>query len=321
MSDEVHNRQKRKWPRIVLLSMGSLSVIGLLLYACWLHPQYWIEGYMEREISQGNIHQAICGKNYKEIYQDAPLALVMPYIDRAMEYGYYDEAAGFINHFLRQNSNELTEYESEKLQAYQTLIARGTKTEVNYKQMLVDRERSPYTVPDEKIVEKLNALLLDSDYDPSLLYQEMADMTDQDDQKIIYLEEAYRCDPNNMEAACQAAGLSWTNGYMTKARELLESAYQRQKDNFEVVRNLAMLELLDGNADKGYEYAKKAYDISPDGDYAADIYYIAMLESGRLEKTRENIYNIQFRYPYIRVDLIGHYIEGKTELKDIFTYE
>lgn len=320
-------KSKKKWWKLLVLSIGILVALIALLYfyTNLLTPQWWENNRAlreaEKKISEGYAEDAMTALD-NQMWRNSPSSLIaLKYIDLAMEYGHENEAIGdIITYLYAQEKYGLTDVDCDKLEFYKAQFERMRNTEDKIMELLAGRSELTYNEAKD-IIAKLEPLFSDSAYDPSMLYFYMGMLTRDPDQEIKLYKEAYHLDPNYLNAACLAAERLWKEDKLQEARELLESAYQREKGDTEVLRDLAIIELLEENADRGLEFAEELHRRYEQDKccYGIDVYYIAMMEAGKTEKSMESIAVTSPETP-LCLDIEG-YITGKVTLKELFSFD
>lgn len=241
----------------------------------------------------------------------------------AMKYGYYDYAAYAIDGFLvgeevpDKTYYRISGYIDELNRYYDTIELSDGILEELYEDW--EEDDDPYALIHD-YCEELSAYIRDKQYDQALIYYYLANMTEDKEQRISYLEECEDIHPCYYEAQAQIAVYYRRQGDLEKAREILEKVYAVNKEDYSILRAYATLELTEGNVREALSYARRAYDMYPEGDYVVDTYAVALAANDKLDDARELVREYEYNDYYFDEDFYN-FLDGKMTLEEYYIGE
>lgn len=256
-----------------------------------------------------------------DVLEDNPdnMEVAIELTDIAMKYSYYDYASYTIDEYLADK--EVSDKQYRKLIGYVDKINTYYDTADLCGEIWeqVSEDEDMYAMLEE-YCQILSEYIGDDDYDQALIYFYLGYMTEDDQQRIQYLEECVAINPCYFEAQAQIATYYRRQGDLKRARQILEGTYAVNKEDYAVLRSFATLELVEGNLKRGLELASKAREMYEDGDYVIDTYIVALAANGRMDEARELVSEYESE-DYIFDDDLYEFLDGNMTLEDYYIGE
>ena len=306
-------------PKVILIAF--VIVIALVCVAMMKVPQslqmYKTYRDADKRVADGYIASTLFGMS--EVLEKYPnsLKISVKATDIAMEHGYYDFAAYYIQTYIEGKSLEDDTYNrllgyTEKLDRYYAAVNAVEK---------VFNDAAVLTMtPDDYLTyiqSHLSDLLDNYKYDKALLYYYIGYMEPDSEKRIDYMQKCLSIDSNYLDAIANIASVYRRQGDLATAKSKLEEAYQRNKENSSVLRNLAIIELLEGDYEQGVIYAERSYINYPEGDYTADTYITALYCNGQVELANQVKAECEANNIYLD-ETLGEFLEGKISLEEYY---
>lgn len=306
------------FPKLMIpIVLVALVVIALAMSRT---PQvikyYKIYSQAERQASEGEIYPVL--QNLMEVMEAYPgsVPVAEEMIDLAMEYGYYDAAAYFLNEYLV--GKEVNDNTYSKIMGYTYKLERFYNTldqmDVIAAEVLSENPDIP---PYGMLKERLFELLEDDNYDKTMLYYYLASFTEDQKEARGYLEESVKADGRLNEPLVLLGTNMRRSGDFDGAKECYEKVYSRDRHDAGALRALGILCLLEGEKERGLELVNQAYGENPELAYVKETLIIACLENGDNSKAEE--YQTQFVNEGAEFDEeFGDYLNGRVSLYDYY---
>ena len=302
---------------MIPIVLVALAVIALAMARTPKVIKYYkIYSQAERQASEGEIYPVL--QNLMEVMEAYPgsVPVAEEMIDLAMEYGYYDAAAYFLNEYLV--GKEVGDNTYSKIMGYTYKLERFYNTsdqmEVIAEEILSENPDAP---PYDMLKERLSELLEDDDYDKTLLYYYLASFTEDQKEARGYLEESVKADGRFNEPLVLLGTNMRRSGDFEGAKECYEKVYSRDHHDAGALRALGILCLLEGEKERGLELVNQAYRENPELAYVKETLIIACLENGDNSKAEE--YQAQFENEGTEFDEeFGGYLSGRVSLHDYY---
>lgn len=306
------------FPKLMIpIVIVALAVISLAMARTPKVIKYYkVYSQAEHQASEGEIYPVL--QNLMEVAEAYPgsVPVAEEMIDLAMEYGYYDAAAYFLNEYLV--GKEVNDSTYSKIMGYTHKLERFYNTsdqmEVIAAEVLSENPDAP---PYGALKERLFELLEDDDYDKTLLYYYLASFTEDQNEARGYLEESVKADGRFNEPLVLLGTNRRRSGDFDGAKECYEKVYSRDHHDAGALRALGILCLLEGESERGLELVNQAYEENPELAYVKETLIIACLENGDTSKAEE--YQAKFKNEGTEFDEeFGDYLSGSVSLHDYY---
>ena len=309
-----------RYPFPKLMIPIVLVVLAVIALAMARTPKvikyYKIYSQAERQASEGEIYPVL--QNLMEVMEAYPgsVPVAEEMIELAMEYGYYDAAAYFLNEYLV--GKEVSDNTYSKIMGYTYKLDRFYNTSDQMEVIAAEvLSENPDTPPYDMLKERLSELLEDDDYDKTLLYYYLASFTEDQKEARGYLEESVKADSRFNEPLVLLGTNMRRSGDFEGAKECYEKVYSRDHHDAGALRALGILCLLEGEKERGLELVNRAYEENPELAYVKETLIIACLENGDNSKAEE--YQAQFENEGTEFDEeFGGYLSGRVSLHDYY---
>lgn len=299
---------------VAAVILAVLLIIALLQFPNRIR-EYKIYRQAETNAQEGIIYstlvelEELCAK-----YSDSE-KLPLKILKIAMEYGYYDFAAYTVNTYLQ--GKKLSEWEYDEVLKAVAVIEKYYATYDAFEALIQDADQENDV---DRIRQELTRMEQENTfYRPLVSYYQGMVAKDQSSAAVQYLK-AYQEDSNLTYAAAQAANYYRRTGDLKTARTYLEEAYGRNREDPEVLRGMAIVEMLEGNSAEGLTMAEEAYRLSPEGQYVADTYLVALMENGKT-KEMEQVKKTGTESGITWDEQLEEFLKGKMTLADYYCGE
>lgn len=306
------------FPKLMIpIVLVALAVIALAMARTPKVIKYYkIYSQAEHQAAEGEIYTVL--QNLVEVMEAYPgsVPVAEEMIDLAMEYGYYDAAAYFLNEYLV--GKEVNDNTYSKIMGYTYKLERFYNTSDQMETIAAEvLSENQDAFPYDSLKERLFELLEDDDYDKALLYYYLASFTEDQREARGYLEESVKADARFNEPLVLLGTNMRRSGDFDGARECYEKVYLRDHHDAGALRALGILCLLEGEKERGLELVNRAYEENPELAYVKETLIIACLENGDKLKAKE--YKEKFENEGTEFDEeFGGYLSGRVSLYDYY---
>lgn len=229
----------------------------------------------------------------KKLQSDAgDLDAAILLMDLTMRYGYYDAAISYFNAFLAGKNADGDDV--DRINAYlnrlDSIYATYEAVEEIMHNTTVGADSDDISAYRTAVAKSLDELLLKPDYDKETVYEYLLPLTDNlpDFEKIA--QKITELNPYNVYPLFRLAIAYRSSGRQAEALATIEKAYKINSEDSDLLRAYSSIETVAGNKAKAVELARTAYNASPEGDYVAEAYLIALVENGQ-RADAETLYN------------------------------